>query len=205
MVPGQWHAPVHPEPVAVCLNLQEMYPVADCCSSLICYWQWLQRRSSRRPMSEVVWCAVVLWCENGIHVRHPAHVFKTSNWHRVLHLCTKCCAYIFIQYKELAWYKIQDGHRLPYLILKIIFMAPRFYLTGVETLKCADTSFRSDQAQTLAPNDAFWALVGPDRSRHSSMAWHAAQKTISLTTTFNTLFRRKLAIANRSCICYMGL
>jgi len=39
MVPGQRHAPVHPEPVAVCLNLQQMYPVADCCSSLICYWR----------------------------------------------------------------------------------------------------------------------------------------------------------------------
>ena len=36
-------------------------------------------------MSEVVWCVVVLWCENGIHVRHPAHVFQTSNWDREPH------------------------------------------------------------------------------------------------------------------------
>ena len=76
MVPGQRHASVHPEPVSVCLNLQQMYPVADCCSSLICYWRWLQRRSLRHPMSEVVWCAVVLWCKNGIHIRHPALFFK---------------------------------------------------------------------------------------------------------------------------------
>jgi len=37
-VPGQRHAPVHPEPVAVCLDLQQMYPVADCCSILICLY-----------------------------------------------------------------------------------------------------------------------------------------------------------------------
>ena len=51
MVPGQRHAQVHPEPVAVCLNLQQMYPVADCWMNSLMLYPSLMIQLLARMMS----------------------------------------------------------------------------------------------------------------------------------------------------------